>query len=71
MFATMALVGFGGAAGQHLCRIAAMLGMQRILDHPDAGMLSALGMGLADVGRVVTRGVYQLLASSQTSRSSR
>ncbi len=58
----MALVGFGGAAGQHLCRIAAMLGMRRILDHPDAGMMSALGMGLADVGRVVTRGVYQLLS---------
>jgi 5-oxoprolinase (ATP-hydrolysing) len=55
----MALVGFGGAAGQHLCRVAAELGMRRILDHPDASMLSALGMGLADVGRVVTRGVYQ------------
>ncbi len=59
----MALVGFGGAAGQHLCRVAAMLGMRRILDHPDAGMMSALGMGLADVGRVVTRGVYQLLST--------
>ena len=36
--------------------VAETLQMQRILDHPDAGMLSALGMGLADVGRVVTPG---------------
>lgn len=58
----MTLVGFGGASGQHLCRVASALGMKRILDHPDAGMLSALGMGLADVGRVVTAGVYRLLS---------
>ncbi len=58
----MTLVGFGGASGQHLCRVASALGIGRILDHPDAGMLSALGMGLADVGRVVTRGVYRLLS---------
>ncbi len=57
----MTLVGFGGASGQHLCRVASALGMTRILDHPDAAMLSALGMGLADVGRVVTRGVYRPL----------
>ncbi len=57
----MALAGFGGAAGQHLCRIANTLGIRRILDHPDSGMLSALGMGLADVGRVVSRGVYHPL----------
>ena len=57
----MVLVGFGGAAGQHLCRVASVLGMKRILDHPDSGMLSALGMGLADQGQVVTRGVYELL----------
>lgn len=58
----MALVGFGGAAGQHLCRVADALGMRRIIDHPDASMLSALGMGLADVGRVATRGVYKRLS---------
>ena len=57
----MVLVGFGGAAGQHLCRVASVLGMKRILDHPDSGMLSALGMGLADQGQVVTRGIYELL----------
>ncbi len=42
-----ALVGFGGAAGQHICEIADLLGMDRILDTPEAGLLSALGMGLA------------------------
>ncbi len=55
----MSLVGFGGAAGQHLCRVAAALGIQHILDHPNASVLSAVGMGLASVGRVVTRGVYR------------
>ena len=59
---TMALVGFGGAAGQHLCRVAQVLGMKRIVDHADASMLSAVGIGLADVGRVVTRGVYKTLS---------
>ncbi|MBX3421672.1 MAG: hydantoinase B/oxoprolinase family protein [Pirellulaceae bacterium] len=41
------LVGFGGAAGQHICEIADSLGMTQIVDHADAGLLSALGMGLA------------------------
>ena len=57
----MTLVGFGGAAGQHLCRVADGLQMRRILDHPHAGMLSALGMGLASVGHLITRGVYRTL----------
>src|SRR5438309_537682 len=40
---------FGGAAGQHACRVADALGMTRIFIHPLAGVLSAYGMGLADV----------------------
>ncbi|MCG8648882.1 MAG: hydantoinase B/oxoprolinase family protein, partial [Pirellulales bacterium] len=60
----MTLVGFGGAAGQHLCRVADALQMTRILDHPHAGVLSALGMGLASVGRVVTQGLYRRLDTS-------
>lgn len=40
---------FGGAGGQHACRVAAILGMRRIWLHPLAGVLSAYGMGLADV----------------------
>ncbi len=57
----MALVGFGGAAGQHVCRVAQTLQINRIIDHPDAGLMSALGMGLASIGRIVTQGVYQPL----------
>ncbi|TWU08149.1 hydantoinase B/oxoprolinase family protein [Stieleria varia] len=55
------LVGFGGAAAQHLCRIANALHITRILDHPQSSVLSAVGMGLASIGRVVTRGVYRSL----------
>jgi 5-oxoprolinase (ATP-hydrolysing) len=40
---------FGGAAGQHACLVADALGMTRILIHPLAGVLSAYGMGLADI----------------------
>ncbi|MGI0491493.1 hydantoinase B/oxoprolinase family protein [Alkalinema pantanalense CENA528] len=40
---------FGGAGGQHACLIAEALGMQQILIHPYAGVLSAYGMGLADL----------------------
>ena len=40
---------FGGAGGQHACRVADALGMERILVHPLAGVLSAYGIGLADV----------------------
>lgn len=40
---------FGGAGGQHACLIADALGMKRIFIHPYAGVLSAYGMGLADI----------------------
>ncbi|MFZ5790735.1 MAG: hydantoinase B/oxoprolinase family protein [Pseudomonadota bacterium] len=40
---------FGGAGGQHACLVADALGMTRIFVHPMAGVLSAYGMGLADV----------------------
>ncbi|MYH36716.1 MAG: 5-oxoprolinase, partial [Rhodospirillaceae bacterium] len=40
---------FGGAAGQHACPIADTLGVTRVFIHPFAGVLSAYGMGLADV----------------------
>lgn len=42
-----ALNAFGGAGGQHACQVAAALGITRILIHPKAGLLSALGIGLA------------------------
>ena len=40
---------FGGAGGQHACLVADALGMTKILVHPLAGVLSAYGMGLADI----------------------
>ena len=40
---------FGGAGGQHACLLADALGMKRVLIHPYAGVLSAYGIGLADI----------------------
>ncbi len=40
---------FGGAGGQHACLVADALGMERIFLHPFAGVLSAYGMGLAEI----------------------
>ncbi|MSR60211.1 MAG: hydantoinase [Planctomycetaceae bacterium] len=45
------LVTFGGAGGQHACAIARELGIRKILSHPLSGLLSAYGIGLADVRR--------------------
>ena len=43
------LCSFGGAGGQHACMVADALGMDRVFVHHHAGVLSAYGMGLADV----------------------
>lgn len=40
---------FGGAGGQHACLVADALGMKQVFLHPFAGVLSAYGMGLADI----------------------
>ncbi|NOR24698.1 MAG: 5-oxoprolinase, partial [Desulforhopalus sp.] len=40
---------FGGAGGQHACLVADALGMKKVFLHPFAGVLSAYGMGLADI----------------------
>lgn len=40
---------FGGAGGQHACLVADALGMTKVMIHPFAGVLSAYGMGLADL----------------------
>ena len=48
---------FGGAAGQHACLVADALGMTQVLLHPLAGVLSAYGMGLADVRALRERSV--------------
>src|SRR5262249_10844207 len=44
-----ALCTFGGAGGQHACPVADALGMKTVFIHPLAGVLSAYGMGLADL----------------------
>ncbi|HTX24615.1 MAG TPA: hydantoinase B/oxoprolinase family protein [Steroidobacteraceae bacterium] len=46
--ATLTLFAFGGAAGQHACRVARAAGIRRILIHPLASVLSAYGIGVAD-----------------------
>ncbi|MGH8301732.1 MAG: hydantoinase/oxoprolinase family protein, partial [Steroidobacteraceae bacterium] len=48
---------FGGAGGQHACLVADALGMKRILIHRLAGVLSAYGMGLADLRVLKQRAV--------------
>ena len=40
---------FGGAGGQHACHVADALGISKVLIHPYAGVLSAYGMGLAEI----------------------
>ena len=53
--AQFALSCFGGAAGQVACRVAEALDVATIIIHPLAGVLSAVGIGLAEP-RVVRRG---------------
>ena len=54
---------FGGAAGQHACLVADALGMKTVFLHPFAGVLSAYGMGLADVRALRERQVEQPLTA--------
>ncbi|PPS39958.1 hydantoinase B/oxoprolinase family protein [Chroococcidiopsis sp. TS-821] len=53
---------FGGAGGQHACLIADALGMKQVFIHPYAGVLSAYGMGLADVRVIRERAVEEVLS---------
>ena len=54
------LVAFGGAGPQHACAVARELGHRQTCSvHPDAGVLSAYGIGLADVVRHRAAGVYR------------
>lgn len=56
---------FGGAAGQHACLVADALGMKRVLLHPHAGVLSAYGIGLADLRLTRERAVEAELSDEQ------
>jgi 5-oxoprolinase (ATP-hydrolysing) len=53
---------FGGAGGQHACLIADALGMKQVFIHPYAGVLSAYGIGLADVRTIRERAVEAKLS---------
>jgi 5-oxoprolinase (ATP-hydrolysing) len=61
-----ALACFGGAGGQHACRVADALGMTRIFLHPLAGVLSAYGMGLADMRAIRHKTVEAPLGNAMT-----
>ncbi|MFP4298724.1 MAG: hydantoinase B/oxoprolinase family protein, partial [Spirulinaceae cyanobacterium] len=54
---------FGGAGGQHACLIADALGMETIFLHPYAGVLSAYGIGLADIRVLREKSVESALES--------
>src|ERR1700734_3736373 len=43
---------FGGAGGQHACLVAGARGMESVLIYPPSSLLSAYGMGLADIRSV-------------------
>src|SRR5579871_575313 len=59
-----ALCCFGGAGGQHACLVADSLGMTTVFLHPLAGVLSAYGMGLADIRVLRERAVEAALDSA-------
>ncbi|MFG2513860.1 hydantoinase B/oxoprolinase family protein [Streptomyces sp. NPDC048584] len=56
-----ALTTFGGAGGQHACMVADSLGIRTVLVPPMAGVLSALGIGLADTTAMREQSVEALL----------
>ncbi|MBT9315274.1 hydantoinase B/oxoprolinase family protein [Leptothoe spongobia] len=59
------LCSFGGAGGQHACLIAESLGMRQIFLHPFAGVLSAYGIGLADL-RILKEQAIEATLSDET-----
>ncbi|MGH3681968.1 MAG: hydantoinase/oxoprolinase family protein, partial [Natronosporangium sp.] len=56
------LTTFGGAGGQHACAVADSLGIRTVLVPPMAGVLSALGIGLADLTAIREQSVEQPLS---------
>ena len=59
-----ALVAFGGAGAQHACALARLLDIKTIIVPPHAGVLSALGIGLADVTRSYQESVLRPLSDT-------
>jgi 5-oxoprolinase (ATP-hydrolysing) len=54
---------FGGAGGQHACLVADALGMTKVLLHPFSSLLSAYGMGLADIRSTRQQAVEETFAA--------
>jgi len=59
--AAYSLIAFGGAGGQHACRVAELLGMEEVILPGDAGLLSAVGLGHAVIERFAQREVLRPL----------
>jgi len=60
------LLAFGGAGGQHACRVAELLKIVKIIIPYDAGLLSAFGIGQALLERIVTKQVLKTLTEFQS-----
>ena len=61
---------FGGAGGQHACLVADTLGIGTVLMHPLSGVLSAYGMGLADIRASRSRATMARLDAATEARGS-
>jgi 5-oxoprolinase (ATP-hydrolysing) len=56
-----ALIGYGAAAGQHICNIAESLNLSTIIIHPFSSVLSAYGMGFAELKTIKTETIEKEL----------
>ena len=59
---------FGGAGGQHACDVADALAITTVLIHPFSSLLSAYGMGLADIAAQRGQGVDEPLDDAALAR---
>ena len=59
---------FGGAGGQHACLVADALGMTSVLIHPYSSLLSAYGMGLADIRSVRQQAIEESFGEKARAR---
>jgi len=66
--ANFVLACFGGAGGQLACRVADALDIRQVVIHPLAGVLSAVGIGLAE-RRVLQRGTLEQLLDAEGARA--
>src|SRR5260370_37633259 len=62
--ARYAVTCFGGAGGQHACLVADALGIPTVLIHPFSSLMSAYGMGLADIRAPRQQAIEQPLAGA-------